>query len=105
MKYIDIVTPLGFHYIEDEYQKKVLFMDSFFTKAGLHWLKCKKIIHVGAIQKQHFHCISSSMKPLLEKSRTYCIPHNSKSGETVTFWSSGNKNLGKKCVLKAKNKG
>ena len=107
VKYIDIVTPLVFDYCGKGLQKKtVLFIDSyFFTKAAAHWLNCNQIMHVGAIQKQHFHCISSTTEPVLEKSGTYCIPCNSKSGVTVTFCSSANKNLGFLFVLQAKIKG
>ena len=92
--------------MEGDYKKTVLFMDSYiFTKAAAHWLKCNQIMHVGVIQKQRFRCIASSMEPVLEKSGTYCIAHTSKSGETVAFCWSANKNLGKKFVLQAKKKG
>ena len=82
-----------------------LWIVSFFTKAAAHWLKCNQIMHVGVIQKQRFRCIASSMEPVLEKSGTYCIAHNSKLGETVAFCLSANKNLGKKFVLQAKKRG
>ena len=72
--------------MEGDYKKTVLFMDSYiFTKAAAHWLKCNQIMHVGVIQKQRFRCIALSMEPVLEKSGTYCIVHNTKSGETVAF--------------------